>query len=162
MPLSTKHCSSSNAHFSSFSGLHMILCNLYSLTCCSDNRTEMYKDLMYSFCSFFIDLLKSLYVYVCACISICHMYRGPWRPQDSVRSPEARVLGGYKPPSVGAGIWTQVLEKQETLLVAKPSLQSQDWLFLVGEDEWTWWKWRIPRGGKVWVCVGRADFQDFP
>lgn len=62
------------------------------------------------------------------------MYGGPWRPQDSVKPPEARVLGGSKPPSVGAGIWTWVLEKQEALLMAKPSLQSQNWLLLMGEE----------------------------
>ena len=61
------------------------------------------------------------------------MYGEPWRRPDSVKSPEARGLGGCKPASVCAGIWTQVLEKQEALM-AKPSLQSQNWLFLMGDE----------------------------
>lgn len=44
------------------------------------------------------------YIYLCVYMwAYVHEYKFPKRPETSVKFPGAGVLGGYKPPDVGAG-----------------------------------------------------------
>ena len=47
---------------------------------------------------------------LCSCMCI-YMHRCPWRPKVGVRTPVARVTGGYEPPKQGSKNWTQVFSR---------------------------------------------------